>query len=159
MPPTQIKKNSTLSPKSPPPPPPKKKNQTHQLHPLNIFITPNPSSHKKNNNITTLPPPPPKKKNIKDMSVVQLIPRDMFPTAPSSPRKFIPYIIIATLHPYLANKKSTPCKHIKLTLAPNIFSTPPPPKKNNPTFSHPFHPDIFVKESFSLMNQNPQKKI
>ena len=46
MPPTQIKKNSTLSPKSPPPPP-QKKNQTHQLHPLNIFITPNPSSHKK----------------------------------------------------------------------------------------------------------------
>ena len=67
MPPTQIKKNSTLSPKSPPPPPPKK-NQTHQLHPLNIFITPNPSSHKKNNNITTLPPPPPQKKYQRHVS-------------------------------------------------------------------------------------------
>ena len=145
MPPTQIKKNSTLSPKSPPPPP-QKKNQTHQLHPLNIFITPNPSSHKKNNNITTLPPPPKKKINIKDMSVVQLIPHDIFPTAPSSPRKFIPYIIIATLHPYIANKKSTPCKHIKLTLAPNIFSTPPP-KKNKKITQHSPTPSTLIYSS------------
>ena len=73
------------------------------------------------------------------MAVVQLIPHNIFSTAPPPPPHI--YNINSTLHPYIANKINPPPANISNSLSQYNF-TPPPQKKTITSLSPPLEKNI-----------------